>query len=109
MFGNSFDELAPLRGEKASLVAVLAERFPALWSYADHAFPELPYVHVFTSVGQLSWPVAPEEMTLFEHVPYREGANWVRRSSVERQEMLRELAERLAADSCMLDAVGAVV
>lgn len=98
----------PLTGEKVLLVSVLAAGFPAVWSYANPTQPDTPYIHVFTSVGQLSWPVSEGDMLLFAHVPYRQGANWIRRTQDDHVAMLYELAKRLSDDSSMVDAMEAV-
>lgn len=105
---ETLGQLTEITGDNALLVAVLAAHNPAMWSYADPTRPSTAFIHVFTAVGQLSWPVHQDDMPLFEHVPYRHGANMIRRTAQQRSEMLRELAERLADDSKMVDALEAV-
>lgn len=106
---RAFEQLAELTAEHVPMIALLASSYPAVWSYADPNAPETPWVTVFTSVGQLSWPVKREDMDLFEHVPFRNGANWIHRTSRERLIMLQELAKRVADDSSMVDAVEALL
>lgn len=106
---TAFEQLAELTAEHVPMIALLADRYPAVWSYADPNEPATPWVTVFTSVGQLSWPVAREDMEMFEHVPFRNGANWIHRTPRQRLIMLRALAERVADDSSMLDAVEALL
>lgn len=106
---RSFDQLAELTAEHVPMIALLADRYPAVWSYADPNEPETPWITVFTSVGQLSWPVKAEDMDLFEHVPFRNGTNWISRTPRERLIMLRALAERVSEDSSMVDAVEALL
>lgn len=106
---RAFEQLAELTAEHVPMIALLASNYPAVWSYADPNEPETPWITVFTSVGQLSWPVKSEEMDLFDHVPFRNGANWIHRTPRERLIMLQELAKRVADDSSMVDALEALL
>lgn len=106
---SAFAKLAELTAEHVPMIALLARSYPAVWSYADPTDPETPWITVFTSVGQLSWPVKKADMDLFEHVPFRNGANWINRTPRERLIMLRALAERVSEDSSMVDAMEALL
>jgi hypothetical protein len=106
---SAFAKLAELTAEHVPMIALLARSYPAIRSYADPTDPETPWVTVFTSVGQLSWPIKKEDLAVFEHVPFRDGANLIRRTAKERALMLWDLAERVADDSSMVDAMDALL
>lgn len=83
--------------ERAHLVAVLTAHYPARLACNDHTEPGLSVLYLHTPAGQVSYHVAPDDLDLFEHVPYADGdrsvfAVWDGHSKAEALDRLRTLA-----------------
>lgn len=89
--------LAAAYRERARLVAYLASVFPSVLHYSDPTEPEWPVVYVETPAGQLSWHLSPDDLDLFDHVPWlvREHPSpWDGHSTDEKYERLAALTRR---------------
>lgn len=94
--------------ELTAFVALLAAKGHAVVSHCDPTAPDTAYVHLFTRVAQLSWPIPPQMLHLFDNIPRRPGTAWTRRSPEERTALLLELAAIEAEDSSQLDMADAL-
>lgn len=89
--------------ENAALVAYIAAKGQAVWSYCDPTEPDTPYLHLFTRVAHLSWPIPPQLLHLLDNIPHRPGTAWTRRTPQERTALLLELVAVEAQDLSKLD------
>lgn len=81
--------------ERAHLVAHLAAVYPSRIG-VDPAEPDWPVVYVETEAGQLSWHIAPADLSLFSHVP-RGDVDWDGHSTALKYQRLDNLTRTIAA------------
>lgn len=98
-------EMASVYRERAALVAYLAAAYPsAIVHDADPSAPGWPIVFVNTPQGQMSWHLAAEDLSLFDHVvkymhPDVEGApKWDGHTTAEKYARLAAAVQALHTD-----------
>ena len=79
--------------DRAHLIAVLAMHYPAVKSFNDPEEPDWMVVYIETPCGQLSWHIAPGDVSLFHHVGMVAPGEvqWDGHSTPEKFERMREL------------------
>lgn len=79
--------------ERARLVAHLASLHPSHIGPTDPAMPDWPVVIIETPAGQMSWHIAPRDVSLFAHVRPSSAVDraWDGHSSEEKYERLQAL------------------
>jgi hypothetical protein len=73
--------------EQALLIALLAAGHPSLQA-VDRKRPGFLTVHIDIPTGRVSWPIAPSDADLFEHVPFDNFATGDRLTRAERASRL---------------------
>lgn len=61
--------------ERAALVAFLAIQHDSVLSYSDPEQPEWPVLTVTTGSGQMTWHIAPDDLHLFDGIPFVEAGD----------------------------------
>lgn len=56
--------------ERAHLIAFLATQFPSFLANNDPHEPDYTVIYIHTPDGQLSWHIHPDDLDLFDHVPW---------------------------------------
>ena len=79
--------------DRAHLIAFLASQLPSVKTYNDPEEPDWMLVYIETPYGQLSWHIAPSDVSLFQHVRMvtPDEVEWDGHTNLEKFERMRRL------------------
>lgn len=80
--------------DRARLVALDTAIYPTT-SNTDPAWPDWRVVYLNTPAGQLSWHIHPQDLHLFDHVPYDPDTVWDGHTTPEKNERIADLTRIL--------------
>lgn len=94
------DAQRALYRERAHLVAYLAAVYPSHVGYTDGRELDWVVATIRTPTGQMCWHISPDDMDLFDRVPWVSptwAMRWDGHTTEEKYQRLRELTEQRAA------------
>lgn len=88
------DEISVYR-ERAMLIAVLVPLFGGVISYNDPFEPDWPVLYIESPEGQLSWHIAPEDLSVFGSIKVIPKYPWDHHTTRQKYQRLARLTAQL--------------